>query len=97
MSSWAAAPASQHHGRSSPGPSAPSSTVSWYSRDWAIPWALWGHSGGAFWVSSMTARHPERIDQPTNLLESLLVARDEEGALFTEDEIYANAVTMPPA
>jgi len=26
-----------------------------------IPWALWGHSGGAFWVSRMLQLHPERI------------------------------------
>jgi predicted esterase len=24
------------------------------------PWALWGHSGGSFWVTSMTGKHPER-------------------------------------
>jgi pimeloyl-ACP methyl ester carboxylesterase len=27
----------------------------------SIPWALWGHSGGAFWVSRMLQLHPERI------------------------------------
>lgn len=27
----------------------------------AVPWALWGHSGGAFWCSIMTALHPERV------------------------------------
>jgi pimeloyl-ACP methyl ester carboxylesterase len=26
-----------------------------------IPWALWGHSGGSIWVTSMTGRHPERV------------------------------------
>jgi len=26
-----------------------------------IPWALWGHSGGAAWVGFMTMRHPERV------------------------------------
>ena len=26
-----------------------------------LPWALWGHSGGAFWVSRMLQLHPERI------------------------------------
>jgi predicted esterase len=26
-----------------------------------VPWVLWGHSGGAFWITSMTARHPERV------------------------------------
>ncbi|MEQ8790700.1 MAG: hypothetical protein RIC55_30665 [Pirellulaceae bacterium] len=25
------------------------------------PWLLWGHSGGAMWVTNMTYRHPERI------------------------------------
>jgi predicted esterase len=25
------------------------------------PWALWGHSGGAIWVTNMTYRHPERV------------------------------------
>ncbi len=27
----------------------------------SIPWALWGHSGGAFWVSQMLQLHPGRI------------------------------------
>jgi pimeloyl-ACP methyl ester carboxylesterase len=26
-----------------------------------VPWALWGHSGGAFWVSRMLQLQPERI------------------------------------
>jgi pimeloyl-ACP methyl ester carboxylesterase len=26
-----------------------------------VPWALWGHSGGAFWVCRMLQLHPERI------------------------------------
>ncbi len=26
-----------------------------------VPWALWGHSGGAFWSAIMTALHPDRI------------------------------------
>jgi len=26
-----------------------------------VPWALWGHSGGAFWVTAMTAKYPARI------------------------------------
>lgn len=26
-----------------------------------VPWALWGHSGGAFWVSRMLQLYPERI------------------------------------
>lgn len=25
------------------------------------PWLLWGHSGGAMWVSNMTYRHPDRM------------------------------------
>lgn len=27
----------------------------------AVPWCLWGHSGGAFWSSLMLTLHPERI------------------------------------
>ena len=27
----------------------------------SVPWALWGHSGGAFWVCRMLQLHPERI------------------------------------
>ena len=27
----------------------------------SVPWALWGHSGGARWVSHMLQLHPERI------------------------------------
>lgn len=26
-----------------------------------VPWALWGHSGGAAWVGTMLVLHPERI------------------------------------
>ena len=26
-----------------------------------VPWALWGHSGGAYWSSIMTALHPQRV------------------------------------
>ena len=27
----------------------------------AVPWALWGHSGGACWAGSMLYLHPERV------------------------------------
>ena len=27
----------------------------------AVPWCLWGHSGGAFWASLMQTLHPERV------------------------------------
>ncbi len=27
----------------------------------SVPWALWGHSGGAFWVSRMLQLYPEKI------------------------------------
>ena len=26
-----------------------------------VPWALWGHSGGAYWSGIMTLRHPDRV------------------------------------
>jgi predicted esterase len=26
-----------------------------------IPWALWGHSGGAIWITAMTGKYPERV------------------------------------
>ena len=26
-----------------------------------VPWALWGHSGGAYWSGGMTLLHPERV------------------------------------
>ena len=26
-----------------------------------VPWALWGHSGGAFWITAMTGAHPDRV------------------------------------
>lgn len=26
-----------------------------------VPWALWGHSGGAAWVGTMLALHPEKV------------------------------------
>ena len=40
------------------------------------------------------ARHPQRIEHPTNQLESLLAARDEDDTRCSEDEPYANAVTV---
>lgn len=27
----------------------------------SLPWALWGHSGGATWVGGMTLLHPDRV------------------------------------
>ena len=27
----------------------------------SVPWALWGHSGGALWAVSLTNRHPDRV------------------------------------
>lgn len=27
----------------------------------AVPWALWGHSGGGHWAGGMTLLHPERV------------------------------------
>lgn len=26
-----------------------------------VPWAIWGHSGGALWAMSMAHRHPDRV------------------------------------
>jgi pimeloyl-ACP methyl ester carboxylesterase len=26
-----------------------------------VPWALWGHSGGSMWATSMTGKHPDRV------------------------------------
>jgi pimeloyl-ACP methyl ester carboxylesterase len=26
-----------------------------------VPWALWGHSGGAMWITSMVGKYPDRI------------------------------------
>ncbi|MEM7812960.1 MAG: hypothetical protein AAF532_15900 [Planctomycetota bacterium] len=26
-----------------------------------VPWALWGHSGGGYWVGTMTLLHPDRV------------------------------------
>lgn len=26
-----------------------------------VPWALWGHSGGGYWVGGMSLLHPERV------------------------------------
>ncbi len=26
-----------------------------------VPWALWGHSGGSMWITSMTGKYPERV------------------------------------
>ncbi len=38
--------------------------------------------------------HPELAEHPTNLLEAMLGARDEEGMAFTDEEIYGNVLTM---
>ena len=27
----------------------------------SVPWALWGHSGGGYWVGGMTMLHPKRV------------------------------------
>ena len=48
-------------------------------------------------VASSRARlaaHPELAEHPTNLLEAMLAARDEENAAFTDEEVYGNAITM---
>lgn len=37
---------------------------------------------------------PRLAAQPTNLLEAMLAARDEEGAAFTDEEVYGNVITM---
>ena len=37
---------------------------------------------------------PCLVAQPTNLLEAMLAARDEEGAAFTDEEVYGNVITM---
>lgn len=26
-----------------------------------VPWALWGHSGGSIWTTTMVGKHPERV------------------------------------
>jgi predicted esterase len=26
-----------------------------------VPWAFWGHSGGAIWITAMTGKYPERV------------------------------------
>lgn len=26
-----------------------------------VPWALWGHSGGSIWITSMTGKYPQRV------------------------------------
>lgn len=38
--------------------------------------------------------HPERRAKPTNLLEALLVARDEPDSGFTDEHVIGNAITM---
>ena len=35
--------------------------ISGHSELSSVPWALWGHSGGAAWVGFMTMLHPERV------------------------------------
>jgi cytochrome P450 len=38
--------------------------------------------------------HPELATHPTNFLEAMLAARDEDGAAFTDEEIYGNVLTI---
>ena len=38
--------------------------------------------------------HPERRAKPTNMMEALIVARDEPGSEFTDDHVIGNAMTM---
>jgi cytochrome P450 len=38
--------------------------------------------------------HPERRTKPTNMMEALIVARDEAGSELTDDHIIGNAITM---
>lgn len=40
------------------------------------------------------AAHPERRTKPTNMLEALIVARDEADSGFTDQHVIGNAVTM---
>jgi cytochrome P450 len=40
------------------------------------------------------AADPRLAAQPTNLLEAMLAARDEDGAEFTDEEVYGNVLTM---
>jgi cytochrome P450 len=40
------------------------------------------------------AAHPERRIKPTNMLEALLIARDEPDSEFTDDHVVGNAITM---
>ena len=40
------------------------------------------------------ARQPELVEHPTNFLEAMLAARDDDGAAFTDTEIFANVITM---
>lgn len=40
------------------------------------------------------ASNPERAAKPTNMLEALLVARDEPDSGFTDDNVIGNAITM---
>lgn len=39
------------------------------------------------------ADDPARAEQPANLLEALIVARDEDGSAFTDEEIFGNTLT----
>jgi cytochrome P450 len=40
------------------------------------------------------AADPRLVAQPTNLLEAMLAARDDDGAEFTDEEVYGNVLTM---
>lgn len=40
------------------------------------------------------AKQPELVEHPTNFLEAMLAARDDDGAAFTDTEIFANVITM---
>jgi pimeloyl-ACP methyl ester carboxylesterase len=44
-----------------------------------LPWAIWGHSGGALWAHHMAIRHPERV--VAVIARSQAVVEANEGAL----------------
>ena len=39
-------------------------------------------------------QNPDLLENPSNFLEALLVAKDEDGSTFDDDEIYSNVLTM---
>jgi len=59
------------------------------------PWALWGHSGGAVWVGSMTLLHPDRVAATWLRSGSPVIAPRPDAPAAKVIQIPSEALTIP--